>query len=145
MKSASENTPHTPPASSSRLSKPAGGVVDELARILIACGFDARAWRGQRIYLGGYGRDITAYLEPRDLSAEFPADGARLDVRSSWQAARYNGLRCKGVKHEILKDLWRARLISSPPPERWQDVSLADAPVVRPPIRPFEPQNRESA
>lgn len=145
MKSASENNPHTSPSSSSRQSKASSSAVDELARILIACGFDARVWRGQRVYLGGYGRDISAYLEPRGLSAEFPADGARLDVRSSWQAARYNGLRCKGVKHEILKDLWRARLISTPPPERWQDVSLADALAVRPLIRPFEPQNSESA
>jgi hypothetical protein len=147
MKSATENIARdrVAPSPTPTPSQCVRSLADELARILTGCGFDARVWRGQRVYLGGYGRDITAFFEPRTLCPEHPADGVRLDVRSSWQAARYNGLRCKGVKHAILKDLWRACLLSAPPPDRWQDVPLTEAPLVRPVIRPFETQNSESA
>lgn len=117
----------------------------DLARILAACGFAVRLWRSQRIYLSGYGRDISAYLEPGADLGPRPCDGVRLEVRSNWQAARYNGLRCKGVKHAILHDLWTARLLSESPPARWQDVTLCDRTETRSALRPYEPQNSESA
>ena len=112
---------------------------DELCRALRVCGFDARSWRGQRIYIRGYGRDIKAWLsgEP-DTTGILPADAWRLAVTSSWRAALQNGLRCKGVKHAILSDLHVAGLISVEPPARWQDVVL-DAPhAVRSPITRYE-------
>lgn len=116
-----------------------------LVEALTYCGFACRVWREQRVYLHGYGRDITAYLEPCDDDGLRPADGAGLDVRSNWQAAKHNGLRCKGVKHAILKDLWAARLISEPPPEKWQDVVLVEPRPAGRAIRPYEPQNTKSA
>lgn len=116
-----------------------------LAEALTYCGFQLRVWRDQRVYLQGYGRDITAYLEPRACDGQRLADGARLDVRSNWQAAKHNGLRCKGVKHSILKDLWAARLISEPPPEKWQDVMLSEPRPDGGAIRPYEPHNTKSA
>lgn len=124
MKSASENIRTTS--------------ATELASIMTACGFTVRLWRDQRVYLADYGRDITAYLEPQPILPMCPADGARLDVRSSWRSERYNGLRCKGVKHAILKDLWAAQLISTKPPADWKDVPLTDKSEPRPPLRPYE-------
>lgn len=92
-----------------------------------------------------YSRDVGAYLTPLTVGAAFPADAAKLVVRSSWQAYRYNGLLCKGVKHAIWKGLFAAKLMSVAPPERWQDVSLADeAPVARR-HRPYANQTRTSA
>lgn len=102
--------------------------IDSLRLILASCGFDVRAWRSKRLYLHSYGRDIKAWLEPGSVQPGLPADGWRLFVTSTWRASRQNGLRCKGVKHAILRDLFAAGLISAPPPERWQDVVL-DAPL----------------
>lgn len=116
-----------------------------LAGALKYCGFECRVWRDQRVYLHGYGRDITAYLEPFGDEGLALADGARLDVRSNWQAAKHNGLRCKGVKHAILKDLWAARLVTTPPPEKWQDVMLVEPRPDGRAIRPFDAQNTKSA
>ncbi len=114
-----------------------------LSEILSVCGFNARLYRGGRIYISGYGRDIKAYLHQKGGDGPLPADGYALDVSSSWRAAQYNGLRCKGVKHAILEDLYAARLISTPPPRRWQDVTL-DAPLAaRRTITPFvSPRDR---
>lgn len=113
--------------------------LDHLCTILSACGFNARLWKGFRIYLSGYGRDIKAYLQTDAAPGPLPADGFRLVVTSSWNAPRYNGLRCKGVKHAILEDLFAARLISAPPPLRWQDVELDAPQATRRPIRPYLP------
>jgi hypothetical protein len=108
-----------------------------LSEILSACGFNARLYKGGRIYISGYGKDIKACLVAGPISGPLPADGYALSVSSSWRAAQYNGLRCKGVKHAILEDLYAARLISMAPPARWQDVSL-DAPHARrPAILPY--------
>lgn len=94
-----------------------------------------------RLYISGYGRDIKAYLCIADEGGPLPADGCSLVVTSNWSAPRYNGLRCKGVKHAILEDLFAARLISTPPPLRWQDVELDAPQAKRPVIRPFAPQD----
>jgi hypothetical protein len=110
---------------------------DDLCEALVYCGFRVRRWKGERLYLGGYGRDISAYLEPDCGGGPSPADGYRLVVTSSWRAARYNGLRCKGVKHAIWGDLYRAALVSAPPPVDWQGVTLDEASAVRPLIRPY--------
>jgi hypothetical protein len=95
---------------------------DSLAAMLLAHGFRAKAYHGSRVYLDGYGRDVKAWLEP-GASGELPADGAFLHVRSSWRS-HLNGLRCKGVKHAILTDLYAAGFLSSPPPEDWRRVRL---------------------
>ena len=116
------------------------GTVDDLTRALTYCGFHVRPWKGERVYLAGYGRDIKAYLTPDATKGVLPADGWHLTVTSSWRMPRYNGLRCKGVKHAILTDLFVAGLISAPPPPRWQDVDL-EAPLSRrPTIKRFDPE-----
>jgi hypothetical protein len=111
--------------------------LEDLSSILSACGFSVRTWKGQRLYLSGYGRDIKAYLHPATPHGPLPADGFALVVTSSWNMPRYNGLRCKGVKHAILEDLFLAGVISTSPPPDWKQVTL-DAPhAARPAIIPY--------
>lgn len=110
--------------------------LEELADILSACGLSVRLWKGQRLYLSGYGRDIKAYLAPRSGGGPLPADSYALTVTSSWNMPRYNGLRCKGVKHAILEDLFLAGVISTPPPADWKQVELEAPHAVRNSIIP---------
>lgn len=110
-----------------------------LSSILVACGFRVRLWKAKRLYLSGYGRDVRAYLEADTSAGPSPADGYRLVVSSSWKVHQYNGLRCKGVKHAILEDLYVAGLLSKPPPARWQDVVLDAPQAARPAIIPYAP------
>ena len=111
--------------------------IDDLDQILSACGFSSRLWKGQRLYISGYGRDIKAYLQPDKMRGPLPADGYSLSVTSNWSAPRFNGLRCKGVMHAILQDLYRAGLISQEPPHRWQDVELGTGQGSRPVIQRY--------
>ena len=107
-----------------------------LAAILAQCGFDVQSWKGERIYLSGYGQSVRAYLTPPSLPGGRPCDGAGLVVTSFWKSAK-SALHAKGVKHAILKDLHTAGLMSERPPARWQDVSLDAAPAAKRHIRPF--------
>jgi hypothetical protein len=111
--------------------------LEDLAAILSACGLSVRLWKGQRLYLSGYGRDIKAYLTPQGGGGPLPADSYALTVTSSWNMPRYNGLRCKGVKHAILEDLYLAGVISAPPPADWKQVALEAPHAARPPIIPY--------
>lgn len=111
--------------------------LEALAIILSACGLSVRLWKGQRLYLSGYGRDIKAYLHPSAARGPLPADGYALVVMSNWNMPRYNGLRCKGVKHAILEDLFLAGVISSPPPRDWRQVELDAPQAARPAIVPY--------
>lgn len=111
--------------------------LEELASILSVCGLSVRLWKGQRLYLSGYGRDIKAYLAPQGGDGPLPADSYALTVTSSWNMPRYNGLRCKGVKHAILEDLFLAGVISTPPPADWKQVALEAPHAARQPIIPY--------
>lgn len=108
----------------------------QIADLMHRCGFHVRAWRGARLYIDGYGRDISAYLEPPIEPGAAPLDHCPLIVRSNWRAPNHNGLRCKGVKHAMLTDLYRAELISDPPPAHWRDVPL-DTREAKRSIRPL--------
>lgn len=113
-----------------------------LAATLLQCGLDAEAWKGERVYLSGYGTAVRAYLTipslPLDQLGARPCDGANLVVTSFWKSTK-SGLHAKGVKHAILSDLYAAGLISEAPPARWQDVAL-DAPLgARRSIRALKP------
>lgn len=90
-------------------------------------GVTVTLWRGKRVYLSGYGRDINAWIEPRDRlpTDARPADGALIQVTSTWKSTR-NALHCKGIKHMILHDLYNAGLLTHRPPEIWQKVALED-------------------
>lgn len=105
----------------------------ETAALMTRCGFTVRPWRS-RLYLDGYGRDISAYVEMALEPGAAPLDGAMLTVVSNWRS-RHNGLRCKGVKHAILSDLYRAELVSEAPPAHWRDVPLERAKETRPIVR----------
>lgn len=108
----------------------------QITDLMRRCGFYVRAWRGARLYIDGYGRDISAYLEPPIEPGAAPLDNCALIVRSNWRAPNHNGLRCKGVKHAMLTDLYRAELISEPPPAHWRDVQL-DTREAKRSIRPL--------
>lgn len=108
----------------------------QIADLMRRCGFQVRAWRGTRLYIDGYGRDISAYLAPPIEPGAAPLDHCPLIVRSNWRAPNHNGLRCKGVKHAMLSDLYRAELISVPPPAHWRDVPL-DTREAKRSIRPL--------
>lgn len=100
----------------------------ELAEHMVRGGFRAKLYAGNRIYIAGYGRDISAWLTPpasptASIASLGSADGLFLHVRSSWRSP-HNGLRCKGVKHAILTDLHAAGFLSSPPPGDWRRVAL---------------------
>jgi hypothetical protein len=118
----------------------AGDAASSLAAVLRRCGFDAETWKGERVYLAGYGPAVRAYLTlpslPSRATGLRPCDGARLVVTSFWKSTK-SGLHAKGVKHAILCDLHRAGLISQEPPERWQDVSLDDSAEGKRVIRRF--------
>lgn len=104
-----------------------------LAQRMIASGFNVRPWREKRLYLSGYGPCIKVYIEPACAAGLKPCDGARIVVTSSWASQRA-ALHAKGVKHAVLQDLYKAGLLSAPPPDRWQDVALDDRPRPRPAI-----------
>lgn len=112
------------------------GWTAHIVELMRCCGFHVRVWRAARIYIEGYGRDISAYLEPPIEPGAAPLDHCPLIVRSNWRAPNHNGLRCKGVKHAMLTDLYRAELISEPPPAHWRDVPL-DARETTRSIRPL--------
>lgn len=100
----------------------------ELAEHLVRGGFRAKLYGVNRIYIAGYGRDISAWLtsptsQAPSVASPSSADGLFLYVSSSWRSP-HNGLRCKGVKHAILTDLHAAGFLSSPPPGDWRRVML---------------------
>lgn len=123
----------------------AGDAAASLAAVLTRCGFDAETWKGERVYVSGYGAAVRAYLTvpslphcaPASPSVARPCDGAALVVTSFWKSTK-SGLHAKGVKHAILCDLYKAGLISERPPERWQDVALEGAQGAKRVIRRFD-------
>ncbi|MBI1256569.1 MAG: hypothetical protein GC204_03775 [Chloroflexi bacterium] len=101
-------------------------LADRLARY----GFRVRLWNDRRIYLAGYGREISAYIEP--LAGDDPMlDGARIVVESRWRSSKA-ALHAKGVKHAILKDLHDAGILSERPPDDWRKIRLDDPRPGRP-------------
>lgn len=113
------------------------GWTTNIVELMRRCGFHVRAWREARIYIDGYGRDISAYLEPPSEPGAAPLDNCPLIVRSNWRAPNHNGLRCKGVKHQMLTDLFKAELILTPPPDDWRHVLLDDRAGKHRVIRPL--------
>lgn len=122
----------------------ADDAASSLAAVLTRCGFDVESWKGERVYVSGYGAAVRAYLTvpslphcATQLSGARPCDGATLVVTSFWKSTK-SGLHAKGVKHAILCDLYKAGLISERPPERWQDVALEGAQGAKRVIRRFD-------
>lgn len=105
-----------------------------LANLLEARGFQVRVWKEKRVYIDGYGHDIRAFIEPSPADHDGCIDRAIIDVRSTWRSP-LAGMRAKGVKHELLMDLYRSGFLTKAPPENWKDVTL-DRRVVHPRLEP---------
>lgn len=100
---------------------------ERLANFLEAHGLRVKLWRERRVYVFGYGRDVSCAIEP--IPGEPTLDRARILVTSNWRSPHV-GLRCKGVKHALLQDLFGLGLLSAAPPDDWRRVQLDDRPAV---------------
>lgn len=98
-----------------------------LAAFLEARGFRVRLWQERRVYVSGYGKDISCAIEP--VAGDRTLDKAVITVRSTWRSP-HAGLRCKGVKHTLLWDLYALGLLTETPPRDWQAVKMDERPVV---------------
>ena len=102
--------------------------IDALEEALKEAGFKARQWKGFRIYLNGYGRDIKAYIELDEPDAAAPEDlyeGCVLKVFSNAaQSTRWRVNRAKQVKHDIALRLNAVGITTGPVCEHWQDIIL---------------------
>jgi hypothetical protein len=106
--------------------------IDGLLKLLTEAGFTANIWRGSRIYLNGYGRDIKAWIEIDDPDAPFEEDapyaGCNLKVFSDCEQSRKWLInRAKQVKHEIMWELHNTKITSyvmGEPCKNWEDVGL---------------------
>lgn len=101
-----------------------------LANLLCEKGFKARYHLPTcRVYLNGYGRDISAYFELDPDGSQFdpndPLHGTNLKVWSnSYQSQAWLVNRCKQVKHSIMLAIKRTGLVSCEVCQRWEDVIL---------------------
>lgn len=85
--------------------------IEALTAALNASGFTAKAWKDQRIYLNGYGKDISAYITldtPTDAAVDGRLfDGCALKVYSNAeQSGAWLVNRRKQVKHQIMVQLY---------------------------------------
>jgi hypothetical protein len=106
--------------------------IDALTIALQEHGFTVKAYQGFRIYLNGYGRDISAYivLDDPDEEAETGRlyDGCALKVFSNCnnQGAKWRINRAKQIKHTIMTSLYESGIVAylGPICESWEDVIL---------------------
>ncbi len=107
--------------------------IEALTEALNANGFSAKIWKGSRIYLNGYGKDISAYitLDWPDAPATDGRlfDGCALKVFSNAdQTGAWKVNRAKQVKHNIMTALYdEGNGITGyfePPCATWQEVIL---------------------
>ena len=86
-------------------------------------GFNAKIWKGFRIYLNGFGRDIKAYFEfdePESQDYESLLDGTALKVYTNAnQSYKWKINRSRKVKFQIMNQLKQFGIIS----EICEDVS----------------------
>jgi hypothetical protein len=96
-------------------------------------GFKACIWKGSRIYLNGYGRDMKCYITFDDPDADAATltgamglfDGAALKVYSDTEQSRaWLVNRAKQVKHVIMLRLAEAGVVTGPVCETWREVIL---------------------
>jgi hypothetical protein len=108
--------------------------IEALAAALTEAGFKANIFKGQRIYLNGYGRDISAYITldyPDDEVAQGRLfDGCALKVFSNCdsQTGKWRTNRAKQIKHAIMERLYSEgdgiTAYLGAPCENWEDVIL---------------------
>jgi hypothetical protein len=108
--------------------------IEALTAALNTAGFTAKAWKGTRIYLNGYGRDISAYITMDEPGAEAEEgrlfDGCALKVYSNCdsQPGAWRANRAKQVKHDIMTSLYAdghgITAYLGPVCATWQEVIL---------------------
>lgn len=104
--------------------------IEALTAALVSAGLTAKAWKGQRIYINGLGRDMSAYIALDEPDAEAADgrlfDGCALKVYSSQEVRSSAIARAKQVKHGLMETLSNAGITAylGTPCERWQDVIL---------------------
>jgi hypothetical protein len=107
--------------------------IQALCAALNDAALDAKIWRGDRIYLNGYGKDISAYITFDD--ALTPADecvgtmglfqGCALKVFSNANQDRsWIISRAKQIKHGIMVAMVNASIVPGPVCSDWRDVVL---------------------
>ena len=98
----------------------------ELTAKLNTSGLKANIWKGFRVYLNGYGRDIKAYFEFDDSDSRDwvdVMDGVALKVYSNAnQSNRWKIERAKEVKYQIMNQLKRAGIVEEVC--KWGEVVL---------------------
>jgi hypothetical protein len=101
--------------------------IEALAAAMTAAGFKAKAWKGQRIYINGLGRDINAFVAldtPDEPASDNLFSGCALKVFSdAAQPGAWRINRSKQVKHDLMQQMQRAG-IASGVCEDWRDVIL---------------------
>lgn len=112
--------------------------IDALTAFLNRHGLRATAWQNRRVYLNGYGRDIKAYIDLDDPTADVEGSylfaGAALRVFSNAnQNSKWLANRAKQIKHSIMLALAEADEASDGALfgplgrdvcEKWEDVIL---------------------
>lgn len=105
--------------------------LEALTAALNAAGLDAKSWKGQRIYLNGLGRDISAYITLDEPASEAEPgslfSGCALKVFSNAEQDRQWLInRAKQVKHGLMERIHGAGITASPgaPCATWQEVIL---------------------
>lgn len=100
--------------------------IEALAAVLKEKGFSCSIWQNSRIYLNGYGKDISAFItfdDPTEEDFQNPYSGCCLKVFTKTEAPKsWRVNRCKQVKHKIM--LGMGYIVGSEPCERWEDVIL---------------------
>ena len=91
--------------------------IDALTEAIKSSGISAKAWKESRIYLSGFGKDITAYItldEPLSETFEHLFGGCALKVFTDCnQGANWKMNRYRQVKHSIMMTLDEAGITSS--------------------------------
>jgi hypothetical protein len=101
--------------------------IEKLEAVLQQIGLRANAWKGCRIYINGYGRDIKAFFHlehPAEEAGEDLLEGVALRVFSNAnQPMRWCVNRAKQVKHSIMLSAKDAGLVDDVCDD-WQQVVL---------------------
>ena len=91
--------------------------IEALTQAIKSTGISAKVWKDSRIYLSGFGRDITAYItldEPLSETFEHLFQGCALKVFTDCnQSANWKMNRYRQVKHSIMITLDEAGITSS--------------------------------
>ncbi len=99
--------------------------IEAMHKALRAAGINANIYKGQRVYLNGFGKDITAYItfdEPDATEWSELYSGCALKVFTDAGGGKWAINRRQDVMHEIGTKLHRAGITSFAPAENPRDM-----------------------